>query len=145
MASTLKELLKPGGGRPREGGPKGLTRELLFEARVWAADYAGRPPDIEHRLDELDREWDQERLLEVGASVLMLLELLRGPRRRRFSLWPVLMAGALLQHGLQGWSPPLEFLRRLKVRPWREIEAEKCALMALRGDFEDGAHEPARP
>lgn len=142
MASTLEQLLKPGRGRPRERAPKGLTRELLFEARARAADYAGRPPDIQHRLDELDREWDQERLLEVCASGLMLLQLLRGARRKHLSLWPVLMAGALLQHGLQGWSPPVEFLRRLKVRPRREIEAEKCALMALRGNFEGGAYGP---
>jgi hypothetical protein len=44
----------------------------------------------------------------------------RRPRRR---------APFLLQHGLQGWCPPLPVLRRLGVRTQREIDAEKYALM----------------
>lgn len=34
----------------------------------------------------------------------------------------------LLQHGLQGWCPPLPVLRRLGVRTRGEIDREKYAL-----------------
>ena len=41
----------------------------------------------------------------------------------------------LLQHALQGWCPPLPLLRRLGVRTQAEIERERYALKAIRGDF----------
>jgi hypothetical protein len=43
--------------------------------------------------------------------------------------------GFLLQHATQGWCPPVSVLRRRGVRTRREIEAERYALKALRGDF----------
>jgi hypothetical protein len=48
---------------------------------------------------------------------------------------PVVVAGFLLQHALQGWCPPLPVLRRLGVRTADEINQERYALKALRGDF----------
>jgi hypothetical protein len=41
-----------------------------------------------------------------------------------------------MQHALQGWCPPLPLLRRLGVRTQQEIERERYALKALRGDFD---------
>jgi len=46
------------------------------------------------------------------------------------------VGGFLLQHGVQGWCPPLGILRRLGVRTPREIEAERYALKSIRGDFD---------
>jgi hypothetical protein len=40
------------------------------------------------------------------------------------------------QHALQGWCPPLPILRRHGVRAAREIERERYAIKALRGDFD---------
>jgi hypothetical protein len=40
------------------------------------------------------------------------------------------------QHALQGWCLPVPLLRRLGVRTQREIERERFALKALRGDFD---------
>jgi hypothetical protein len=45
----------------------------------------------------------------------------------------------------QGRCPPLSVLRRRGVRTRREIEAERCALKALRGDFPAAARRAARP
>jgi len=42
-----------------------------------------------------------------------------------------------LQHALQGWCPPLTLFRRLGIRTQREIDDERTALKALRGDFAD--------
>jgi hypothetical protein len=56
---------------------------------------------------------------------------------RRFVAVPLVVTGFLLQHALQGWCPPLPVLRRLGVRTAREIERERTALKALRGDFDE--------
>ena len=42
-----------------------------------------------------------------------------------------------LQHAVQGWCPPLAVWRRLGVRTQSEIDEERYALKALRGDFRD--------
>jgi len=36
----------------------------------------------------------------------------------------------LLQHGMQGWCPPLPILRRLGVRTRGEIDREKYELLS---------------
>jgi hypothetical protein len=41
--------------------------------------------------------------------------------------------------GIQGWCPPLPAFRRLGVRAQAEIQMERNALRALRGDFDDTA------
>jgi hypothetical protein len=94
--------------------------------------------DITRRLRELDEEWDVERTLQVNASSLILLGLLLGTRvDRRFLALPAAVLTFFGQHALQGWCPPLPVLRRLGIRTQREIERERYALKALRGDFDD--------
>ena len=91
---------------------------------------------IDERLRELDREWDMERTLETNAASLALFGLGMGAfvDRRWFAL-PALVCGFLLQHALQGWCPPVPIFRRRGVRTMREIDEERFALKALRGDF----------
>ncbi|MGE5622079.1 MAG: hypothetical protein ACM3WS_02855 [Bacillota bacterium] len=92
---------------------------------------AGRA-EILGRMHELDREWDIERVLEVNASTLALTGLALGTTVNR--KWLLLTGGVLaflLQHGLQGWCPPLPLLRRLGVRTRDEIAREKFALQSL--------------
>lgn len=92
---------------------------------------------IELRLRELDNEWDIERTLEANASTVALLGLVLGATvDRRWFLLPAVVAGFLLQHSLQGWCPPLELFRRGGVRTATEIDHERYALKAIRGDFE---------
>lgn len=95
-------------------------------------------PAINARLAALDREWDIERCLETGASSLTLIGLTLGTtvNRRWYALSATVM-GFLLQHAVQGWCPPLPLLRRLGVRTADEINEERYALKALRGDFVD--------
>jgi hypothetical protein len=57
-------------------------------------------------------------------------------RDRRFLAIPLVVQAFFLQHALQGWCPPLPILRRLGVRTAAEIDEERYALKALRGDFE---------
>lgn len=98
--------------------------------------FAAHPEGIGRRLAELDAEWDIERVLETNASSLALLGLTLGATvNRKFFLMPALVMGFLLQHALQGWCPPVPLFRRLGVRTQSEIELERYALKALRGDF----------
>lgn len=83
------------------------------------------------RIEALDREWDIERVLEVNASTLALSGLVLGLTVNRRWLWlSGIVLPFLLQHGLQGWCPPLPVLRRMGVRTRGEIDREKFALMA---------------
>lgn len=88
--------------------------------------------EIPQRLDELDREWDIERILETNASSLILAGLALGlGLSRKFFLLPALVSSFLLQHALQGWCPPVSILRRMGFRTQSEIEHERHALLAM--------------
>ncbi len=103
--------------------------------------YAANPHQIHRRLEELDQEWDIERTLETNASTLALLGVALGAFvNKRFLALPALVTGFLLQHALQGWCPPVPFFRRRGVRTSTEIERERYALKALRGDFQPVPH-----
>jgi len=120
-----------------------LNDEIVRQTRdaIWQAVNDG-PDGIDRRIDDLDREWDIERILEAHASTAFLAGLLLGATvHRRFFVLPGVVAAFLLQHALQGWCPPVPFFRRLGVRTQTEIERERCALKLIRGDF-TGAHAP---
>jgi hypothetical protein len=118
------------------------------EDRVMHAAAAG-PAAIDRRLAELDQEWDIERTLEANAATVSLVGSILGATvDRRFFALPAAVAGFLLQHALQGWCPPVPIFRRLGFRTASEIDRERYALKALRGDFseirvEDQAHARA--
>ena len=103
---------------------------------------------IGRRLRELDREWDMERVLEANAATVALTGLALGRFvNRGWFLLPTAVAGFLLQHAVQGWCPPVSVFRRLGIRTQTEIDHERYALKALRGDFKkikgDGNDRPA--
>ena len=96
---------------------------------------------INRRLAELDREWDVERVLQTNFAALSLVALILSARVSR--RWLVLALGVpafMVQHALQGWCPPLAILRRLGFRTAKEINEERFALKALRGDFDGADH-----
>lgn len=91
---------------------------------------------LARRIDELDAEWDVERWLETNASALAFTGTVLGLLvNRKFFAIPCLVLPFLFQHAVQGWCPPIPILRRNGVRTRGEIDAEKYALKALRGDF----------
>lgn len=123
-----------------------IRRQIEENVKRYAA--AG-PEAIDRRLHELDHEWDIERTLEANAATIALIGLGLGATvDRRFYLLPAAVAGFLLQHAIQGWCPPVPVFRRLGVRTASEIDEERYALKALRGDFRGEAtgegHDPAR-
>jgi hypothetical protein len=92
---------------------------------------------INQRLKELEMEWDVERMLETNFASLVLIGSALGLGvNKRFMLLPAIASGFMLQHVTQGWCPPLIFLRRMGYRTADEIDRERYALKALRGDFD---------
>lgn len=92
--------------------------------------------DIAKRIEALDAEWDIERYVEVLGPGIALAGLLLGVLgKRRWLLLPVAVLGLLAQHAVQGHCAPVALLRSLGVRTRREIDEERFALKALRGDF----------
>ena len=113
------------------------TREAIRRKTEQSiAYYVAHPEEIDARLVELDVEWDIERGLETGSSCLTLMGLaLAIFKNRKWLLLSVAVQGFFLEHSLQGWCPPLPVLRRLGYRTQSEIDKERYALKAIRGDF----------
>ena len=89
-----------------------------------------------------------ERLLETNASALagVGVGLAAATGSRKWLILPGIVLSFLFQHAVQGRCPPVPVFRRLGVRTREEIDRERYALKALRGDFRDvgdGAHAAA--
>jgi hypothetical protein len=113
-----------------------INQRIARETNRRVNFYAANPVGIDRRLRELDEEWDIERVLEANAaSAAFAGTLLAATVHKRWLMVPVLVSGFLFQHAVQGWCPPVPILRRLGYRTPREIETERVALKALRGDF----------
>ena len=105
-------------------------RRLLFHARR-IGDQA--------RLDELDQEWDIDRVLETHTAGLAIGGFLLGAvSNRKWFVLPGLAGTVLLQYALEGWCPQLPVLRRLGFRTAEEIAAEHCALI-------EACKQPSKP
>lgn len=116
--------------RVRRSTPVHVNQEIDRETDRNIERYSdGSRVAILRRIEQLDKEWDIERVLEVNASTLALTGLVLGITvNRKWLALPGVVLPFLLQHGLQGWCPPLPLLRRLGVRTRGEIDREKYAL-----------------
>jgi hypothetical protein len=118
------------------------------DAEIARLEDAGEE-EMARRLEQLDREWDIERALQLNASIVASTGLLLGVLVDRRFLWlPAGVFAFFAQHALQGWCPPIPVMRRLGVRTAREIARERHAIKGLRGDFDhvprEGSAEPGR-
>lgn len=108
------------------------TRESIEFYREQSIDV------ISQRLQQLDEEWDTERILQTNFSLFSSLGVLLTARvHKRWAWLAIGVPTFMIQHALQGWCPPLAVLRRMGVRTAREIDEERFALKAIRGDFDD--------
>src|SRR5262245_66208516 len=84
---------------------------------------------LDRRLQDLDREWDIERVLEANAAAVLLLGLVLGHfHSRRWYLLPTAVAAFLFQHARQGWCPPTPVFRRLRVRAAEDLDCRRNAV-----------------
>jgi hypothetical protein len=118
---------------------QGVNRRIDTRVEACVRHMAGQTDRlaIGRYLERLEREWDLNRVVTVAASGVALLGVALAPRRA--GGWKVVAgvaAGLLLQQGLSGFGPLTTLARLAGVRTRREIDLEKFALKALRGDFE---------
>jgi hypothetical protein len=142
-----KKALGYRGDRVRANTAPDVNRFIDHQTQQDIQTYQAAGPDaIEKRIFALEQEWDIERILEMNASAIALLGvgLGIGVNKRWFAL-PLVVLPFLFQHAIQGWCPPLPFLRRMGVRTQREIEAEKYALKSLQKmEIAHVVHRPAQ-
>ena len=110
------------------------------QERISALRSGDRPAIATQRLRELDREWDVERTLQTNFAVASMVGLALATKvNKRWYAMAGGVPGFMIQHALQGWCPPLAALRRMGFRTAREINEERFALKAMRGDFDEAA------
>lgn len=131
-------------GRVRRASSPEVNEKVDQEIRDNLKTYSGSDYEaIDDRISELEKEWDIERTLELNAASLALTGTVLGlVVDKRWLALPIIVGSFLVQHAIQGWCPPLPILRRLGFRTRAEIDKEKFALKALRGDFRRTVNSP---
>src|SRR5690554_6723895 len=115
--------------------PREVNERIQRATEASIEYHQNHPKLIEHRLQELDEEWDIERALQTNAAALILGGSVLGLLvNRLFFTVPLGVSGFLLQHAIQGWCPPLRLLRQSGCRTAREIETERNALLAVKSN-----------
>ncbi|MCI1960161.1 MAG: DUF2892 domain-containing protein [Clostridia bacterium] len=101
---------------------------------------------ISEKLNNLNYEWDTERVLETNAATVVFLSSVLGLCKRRYCCF--LLTGiigiCLLNHALFGWCPPLPIIRKMGVRTAEEINNEKTVFKLIRGDFSQDTKNAAK-
>jgi hypothetical protein len=137
MRDLKMEVIAMRQDRVREHSPAKFNQRIdrATQRRVLRAGGESKAA-LSRRIEELEAEWDMERVLQTNASILALSGLLLGLFvNRKFLVIPCVVLPFLLQHATQGWCPPVPMFRSRGVRTRKEIDAEKVAVKALRGDF----------
>lgn len=112
-----------------------LNQQFHREIQMRLAYYAQHTEEIPQRLQELEREWDIERVLETQASALTITGIFMSfVRGKKWLLLSAAVQGFFLQHALQGWCPPVPILRKLGVRTQQEIDEEYFGLKQIIGE-----------
>lgn len=91
--------------------------------------------EITARLAELDEEWEIERVLQLKGAALVIAGVILGLTVNKKWLALPLAGSVIVLSSIARWNNPLSILRRLGFRTRVEIEKEKYALKAIRGDF----------
>jgi hypothetical protein len=88
--------------------------------------------DIISRIKELDYEWDTERVLEINfAGVVLITSILALTGKKGWIVLAGVASCFMIQHSIQGWCPPLPFIRKLGIRTATEIYNEKMVLITM--------------
>lgn len=130
--------------RIQKNTPDVLNEKVEKELRENINHYsrAGKAT-LSERISQLEKEWNIDRVLLTNASSLAGIGLILAVTvHKKWLILPGIVLTFLLQHGLQGWCPPLSLFRKLGVRSFKEIDRERFALKYLRGDFNDISNDP---
>lgn len=98
--------------------------------------YSERPDLINQRVAELHQEWDIERITVILASGISLCGMVLAALVHFYWLMlSVLVTFLLIQDVLRGKGLFHMLLRKFGKRGFLEIQSERHALKALRGDY----------
>lgn len=128
----------PTATRVEESTAQDINERIHQRTEATLARAAADRQSIEQRLRELDQEWDIERVLQTNFAIINLTGITLGSLVfRPWYLLTGIAAGFMIEHALKGWCPPVPIFRRMGFRTAREIDRERYALKALRGDFKE--------
>lgn len=132
MGNALTAINPNENDRVRRSTAIDINRQIDRQTEANILHYLNASPEVIHeRVEELDHEWDVDRMVGVGALSLAMTGIALGIKaNKKWLLLPGIVLPLLLQHGVRGWSPPLPVLRYLGVRTRAEIDREKQALLA---------------
>ena len=128
LGQYLPEILYPSLDEAARANREKIAQNVSF--------YKANPRGIQTRLEALDEEWDVDKVLQVvtgGASIASFWFSLT--KSRLWSIVPAILGGGALAYGITGQSPAADLVRRFGIRTRDEIEGERMALLAVRGDF----------
>jgi hypothetical protein len=118
--------------RIRRASAPELNQQIDRQTDANILHYANALPEvIDERIEELDREWDIERMLAVNGTSVALAGLLLGTTvNKKWLILPGIVLPLLLNLNLRGWAPSVPVLRHLGLRTRSEIDRERKALLA---------------
>jgi hypothetical protein len=128
-----KEQLPSTQTKVNDNTPDYINQQIERETEA-SVNYYKRQGEgaIRGRIDELEHEWDTERVLEVNmASIALSSSILALAANKKWAFLSGAVSIFMIQHALQGWCPPLTIIRRMGVRTVNEINREKKALENL--------------
>lgn len=128
-----KEQLPSTQTKVNDNTPDYINQQIERETEA-SVNYYKRQGEsaIRGRIDELEHEWDTERVLEVNmASIALGSSILALAANKKWAFLSGAVSIFMIQHALQGWCPPLTVIRRMGVRTLNEINREKKALENL--------------
>jgi hypothetical protein len=130
MESTLMNTVSD---RVRQVTSPAANKKVAEKTQSNVVHYANETESvIQKRIEQLDREWDMERLLALNASVLTLTGVVLGSRVNKRWFWmPGVVASFLGLHAVSGWCPPVPLFRAFGVRTRMEIDKEKYGLLEI--------------
>jgi hypothetical protein len=140
VMNNYSELLR--GDKVRDKTPPEINQAIDIETAAIVRFYAGKT-DYERskRIEELDKEWDIERCVEIHEAGLSFIGVMLGLKRsKKWLLLPLMTSILLLQYAIWGWTPYASLLRRFGIRTRQEIDLEKYALKALCGEHHHEDH-----
>lgn len=119
----------------RHTSRKSLDR-IHFTTLENVQKYSAHSQMMSSRIEHLRKERDVERILETNATIFALITVLLTLFVHINWIYVTLVVLILLLvHSIVGWCPPLPVVRKLGKRTRHEIEEERHALKALRGDY----------
>ena len=130
---NMKQTLNPGKDRVRKVTSEAINQKISKEIKERIQYYSTRSAgEVNNRVNELEKEWDIERVLELNASLVALCGIiLAAAKNKRWLILSGIVTGFLAQHAVQGWCPPIPLFRRLQIRTQKEIETERHALLEM--------------